>query len=694
MSLSHLSSRKFRIIAVGNQSSGKSSVLQSLIGKEILPRGDDIVTRCPQFIRVHQTEDKEENQDYVVFPKEEQYGHDEVTETDMSKVMAEIEKRTLARVNGTKNVSQEEIQVDFYSSRFPDLQFVDLPGFTKTAVEGQNKDIEQQVLDLVLKYMENEENIILAIQDSTQDIASSEALKFAEKYDPNGERTIGVLTKLDRLDHGTDTTRVINYLLNKTKPLKLGYFGVVNRSQKQIDEGLEMKVTLVAEERIRDGTDYRVVKNRIGVDFLRKFLTHILARTIKDKLPYIKNKSKAALESVCAQLEELDDNHLQDKNKRDAIICLAEEVITDLEEQLGGFQTGVSCEKLCLGAELNQKIKRETITKAESSRQFYSHNDFHEMLSTALANMYAVRDPLMPVQLVLDKGVGMLTEAYRNNFECLLKDVTELLSDGVERVTKSKLEQYPYFFNMVKSMLHEEINNSKDKIKHHLDIMIDINRRVVNTEHPSFDVIGSLKKKRIRYPNKNEIWFKEQISIADDFQQVGSDLGDGEDGEQIRNIVDTVGDIVENVVPGGSMIKSVLKPTFHGFTKDLQNQDKKNKISTARYPSKIPDEANVHVDLCVQYMKILDEILVDQVPKLFITMLVHRTLDYLHGSSSLDKSLLREITQKLSSEQEAEKLLLKSREHSDRIAKLKGLKTYYEETIRVVDDTYNNLLEF
>ena len=75
-----------------------------------------------------------------------------------------------------------------------------------------------------------------------------------------------------------------------------------------------------------------------------------------------------------------------------------------------------------------------------------------------------------------------------------------------------------------------------------------------------------------RYPNKNEIWFKEKISISDDFQQVGSDLGDGEDGDQIRNIVDTVGDVVENVVPGGSAITSVLKPTFYGFTKDLQNQ--------------------------------------------------------------------------------------------------------------------------
>ena len=96
------------------------------------------------------------------------------------------------------------------------------------------------------------------------------------------------------------------------------------------------------------------------------------------------------------------------------------------------------------------------------------------------------------------KLLSFINIIFRNNFECLLKDVTELLSDGVERVTKSKLEQYPYFFNMVKSMLHEEINNSKDKIKHHLDIMIDINRRVVNTEHPSFDAIGSLKKKRIR----------------------------------------------------------------------------------------------------------------------------------------------------------------------------------------------------
>ena len=102
------------------------------------------------------------------------------------------------------------------------------------------------------------------------------------------------------------------------------------------------------------------------------------------------------------------------------------------------------------------------------------------------------------------------------------------------------------------------------------------------------------------------------------------------------------------------------------FYPPLFSKDKKSDISTATYPSNIGDEANVHVDLCVQYMKILDEILVDQIPKLFITMLVHRqvissigegimvcyilkymfifnrTLDYLNGSSP-DTSLMREV---------------------------------------------------
>lgn len=91
--------------------------------------------------------------------------------------------------------------------------------------------------------MKDSNTIILAIQDATQDIGLSEVLKHSQRtdIDPKGKRTVGVLTKLDRLEPGSDTARVIGILENKTKPLYLGYIGVVNRSQNQVDRKIDME---------------------------------------------------------------------------------------------------------------------------------------------------------------------------------------------------------------------------------------------------------------------------------------------------------------------------------------------------------------------------------------------------------------------------------------------------------------------
>ena len=91
--------------------------------------------------------------------------------------------------------------------------------------------------------MKDENTIILAIQDATQDIGASEALKHAlsAAVDPEGKRTIGVLTKLDKLEEGSDTDRAIDILENRTKPLKLGYVGVVNRTQNQVDRHINIE---------------------------------------------------------------------------------------------------------------------------------------------------------------------------------------------------------------------------------------------------------------------------------------------------------------------------------------------------------------------------------------------------------------------------------------------------------------------
>ena len=83
----------------------------------------------------------------------------------------------------TKNISKEEIHLDIFSPNYPDLQFIDLPGFTKCAVKNQDDDIEEQIKEMNFAYMENPNTIMLAIHDATQDLANSDAIKYALGYD-------------------------------------------------------------------------------------------------------------------------------------------------------------------------------------------------------------------------------------------------------------------------------------------------------------------------------------------------------------------------------------------------------------------------------------------------------------------------------------------------------------------------------
>lgn len=96
----------------------------------------------------------------------------------------------------------------------------------------QPPDIERQIREMVLTHISDVNTLILAVSPANEDIINSEALKIAKEVDPEGVRTIGVLTKLDLMDQGTDVRGILE---NRLLPLKLGYVGVVNRSQKDID---------------------------------------------------------------------------------------------------------------------------------------------------------------------------------------------------------------------------------------------------------------------------------------------------------------------------------------------------------------------------------------------------------------------------------------------------------------------------
>ena len=115
--------------------------------------------------------------------------------------------------------------------------------------------------------------VILAVSPANVDLANSDSLKLARSVDPRGLRTLGVLTKLDLMDAGTNA---LDVLTGRTYPLKLGFVGVVNRSQQDIMQNLPMEEARQKEEDFfRSHSVYRNIAHRCGTKFLAKTLNHV-----------------------------------------------------------------------------------------------------------------------------------------------------------------------------------------------------------------------------------------------------------------------------------------------------------------------------------------------------------------------------------------------------------------------------------
>lgn len=142
--------------------------------------------------------------------------------TDFNVIREEIERETDRMAGSNKGICPEPISLKIYSTRVVNLTLVDLPGLTKVPVGDQPEDIEQQIKELILKHIENPNSIILAVTAANTDLATSESLKMAKEVDPDGRRTLAVVTKLDLMDAGTDA---IDILCGRVIPVKLGIIG-------------------------------------------------------------------------------------------------------------------------------------------------------------------------------------------------------------------------------------------------------------------------------------------------------------------------------------------------------------------------------------------------------------------------------------------------------------------------------------
>lgn len=204
------------IVVIGSQSSGKSSVLEAIVGHEFLPKGSNMVTRRPIELTLINTPGS--TAEYGEFS-------DLGFKTpDFSSIQRTLTDLNLA-VPDTECVSDDPIRLSIYSPSVPDLSLIDLPGYIQVVGQNQPLELKQKITELCDKYIQAP-NVILAISAADVDLANSTALRASRRVDPRGERTIGVVTKMDLVD----PVRGAAILSDKQYPLRLGYVGVVTKA--------------------------------------------------------------------------------------------------------------------------------------------------------------------------------------------------------------------------------------------------------------------------------------------------------------------------------------------------------------------------------------------------------------------------------------------------------------------------------
>ncbi|KAK4191625.1 P-loop containing nucleoside triphosphate hydrolase protein [Podospora australis] len=286
------------IVVIGSQSSGKSSVLEAIVGHEFLPKGSNMITRRP--IELTLINDPQAKVDYGEFPD---LGLSKVTDfTMIQKTLTELNQS----VPESQCVSDDPIRLTIHSPRVPDLSLIDLPGYIQVAGENQPRELKRKISELCDRYIRGP-NIILAISAADTDLANSTALQASRRVDPRGERTIGVITKMDLVEPEKGAT-ILN---DKQYPLRLGYVGVISKVPTQT--GLFRRETgnLLAGINRNEKAFFNSYPSQFGPDSgastgtitLRKKLMHVLEQQMSSKLHETTEAIQRELEETTYQFK-------------------------------------------------------------------------------------------------------------------------------------------------------------------------------------------------------------------------------------------------------------------------------------------------------------------------------------------------------------------------------------------------------
>ncbi|XP_049677516.1 dynamin-1-like protein isoform X4 [Accipiter gentilis] len=494
-----------QIVVVGTQSSGKSSVLESLVGRDLLPRGTGVVTRRPlilQLVHVSPEDGRKTAGDENEIDAEE-WGKFLHTKnkiyTDFDEIRQEIENETERISGNNKGISPEPIHLKIFSSNVVNLTLVDLPGMTKVPVGDQPKDIELQIRELILQFISNPNSIILAVTAANTDMATSEALKIAREVDPDGRRTLAVITKLDLMDAGTDAMDV---LMGRVIPVKLGIIGVVNRSQLDINNKKSVADSIRDEYGFLQ-KKYPSLANRNGTKYLARTLNRLLMHHIRDCLPELKTR----INVLAAQYQSLLNSYGEPvEDKSATLLQLITKFATEYCNTIEGTAKYIETSELCGGARICY-IFHETFGRTLESVDPLGGLNTIDIL-TAIRNATGPRPalfvPEVSFELLVKRQIKRLEEPSLRCVELVHEEMQRIIQHCSNYSTQELLrfpKLHDAIVEVVTCLLRRRLPVTNEMVHN----LVAIELAYINTKHPDFADACGLMNNNLEEQRRNRL---------------------------------------------------------------------------------------------------------------------------------------------------------------------------------------------
>lgn len=359
-------------VVVGDTSSGKSSVMSRLTGLKF-PCGEEVTTSFVTEVDMRSS-DEDSVTLTVLSPEVDRSGkvkeggklcREEIESESIDQAV--IDAFDLMKARSNQKLMRDILHIEIRGPECPSLTVIDLPGLMQAQIDGFSKADMDLTAELVESYIQSPHTIILTIISASNNIVNQKITQMTREVDPQGDRTMGILTKVDTVTGTASDRQMLDTLSNQKIAFKLGWHALVNTIDGN-ERATDVEINEAEKKFFKTPRFSKFNKRDTGIDALRKRVVKIAGRKLVQALPDVKRDVQINLQYATDTLAALGDPRTATKDQQKFLTKLAKAFEEMIKVEVDAPKSDVSAVKEALQQNLRTELSKLQSDFAQAMR--------------------------------------------------------------------------------------------------------------------------------------------------------------------------------------------------------------------------------------------------------------------------------------------------------------------------------------